>query len=97
MEIVDSLSKKVFEAARRIKALQDERARLLNEIDHLKLQAQRQQELARENDSLKRNQEAVRSRLQRLQKKLDKQLVLDMNIPALTAPETEASYEEPVQ
>jgi FtsZ-binding cell division protein ZapB len=87
MEIVDSLSKKVFEAARRIKSLQDERARLINEIDHLKLQLQRQHELARENDVLKRNQDSVRTRLQRLQKKIDKQLDLGM----------EATYEEPVQ
>jgi len=87
MDIVDSLSKKVFEAARRIKALQDERARLLNEIAHLKLQVQRQHETARENDALKRNQETVRTRLQRLQKKIDKQLTLGM----------EPAYEESVQ
>jgi hypothetical protein len=87
MEIVDSLSKKVFEAARRIKSVQDERARLINEIDHLKLQVQRQHEIARENDTLKRSQDSVRTRLQRLQKKIDKQLDLGM----------EATYEEPVQ
>ena len=97
MEIIDSLSKKVFESARRIKSLQDERARLLNEIAHLKLQVQRAHELARENDTLKKNQDAVRGRLQRLQKKIDKQLVLGMEIPAMTAPAAEATYEEPVQ
>ncbi len=87
MEIVDSLSKKVFEAARRIKSLQEERAQLLNEIAHLKLQVQRHHELTRENDTMKRNQDSVRSRLERLQKKIDKQLVLGM----------EVAYEEPVQ
>ena len=91
MEIVDSLSKKVFEAARRIKALQEERARLLNDVAHLKLQVQRHHELARENDTLKRNQDSVRSRLQRLQKKIDKQLILGMEIPATTAPEMSAA------
>lgn len=97
MEIIDSLSKKVFEAARRIKALQDERSKLLNEIDHLKLQLQRHHEMARENDTLKRNQEAVRSRLQRIQKKLDKQLDLGMDLPAVTPATTEVPYEESVQ
>jgi FtsZ-binding cell division protein ZapB len=95
MEIIESLTRKVHEAARRIKMLQDERARLLSEIDHLKLQVKRQHELARENDNLKKNQEAVRTRLIRIQKKLDKQLVL-IDVPT-TPTLTEATYEEPVQ
>jgi hypothetical protein len=80
MEIIDSLSKKVNEAARRIKALEEERSKLLNEVEHLKLQVKRHHELGRENDVLKKNQDAVRGRLLKLQKKLDKQLVLGMEV-----------------
>ena len=48
MEIIDSLTRKVHEAARTIRLLQEERARLVNEIEHLKLQLHRYQDTARE-------------------------------------------------
>lgn len=95
MDIVESLSKKVHEAAQRIRTLEEERRRFMAEIEHLKLQVKRHHELTRENDNLKKSQDTVRNRLLRLQKKIDKQLIMGMEIPVAAA--TEIKHEEPVQ
>ena len=95
MEIVESLSQKVRQAASRIKTLENENARMAEEVDHLKLQLKHYHELNRENDAMKKNQDAVRGRLVKLQKKLEKQLVLSIDAPTSTP--TEVSHEESVQ
>ena len=77
MDIIDQLSKKVQTAAHELLALKKEKQQLLSEIELLRQQLEHQTQAMREVESYKRNQERLRIRLEKLSKKIDKQLLSD--------------------
>lgn len=82
MEIIDELSNRVLQAARELSELKKERRQLLSEVELLRTQVRDLQGSAHENERMKRDQEQLRSRLLRLQKKIDKHLLVETTLAA---------------
>lgn len=80
MEIIDDLTQKVEQAAHTIIELKKERRHASSELDLLRNQLRDYQNLARENERYRREHEQLRSRLLRLQKKIDKHLLVETTL-----------------
>src|SRR5690242_2443375 len=80
MEIIDELSQKVELAARQIIDLKKDRHQLQSEVDLLRKQLRDYQSTLTENEKFKRDQETLRSKLLRLQKKIEKHLLVEMTL-----------------
>ena len=85
MDIIESLSKKVHQAARELTDLKKERHQLLSELEALRRQARGHQHLMRENQKMRQEQDQLRTRLIRLQKKIDKHLLVETTLAAGSA------------
>lgn len=90
MEIIDELSQKVHQAAKELVDLKKERQQIYSELELLRNQQADYQSMARENEKMKRDQDQLRTRLQRLQKKIDKHLLVETTLSTQGG----GSYEE---
>jgi predicted nucleic acid-binding Zn-ribbon protein len=77
MDILDQLTKKVQTAAHELQALKKEKQQLLSEVELLRQELTHQQHAMREVEEFKRNQERLRTRLEKLGKKIDRHLMSD--------------------
>lgn len=84
MDAIESFSKKVQQAARELIDLKKERALFMSELESLRRQVRGNQNLLRENEKLRRDQEQLRTRLIRLQRKIDKHLLVETALSAGT-------------
>ena len=82
MEIIDELTRRVNQAARELSDLKKDRQQLLSEVETLRVQVRDLQSSARENERMKRDQDQLRARLLRLQKKIDKHLLVETTLAA---------------
>lgn len=80
MDPIESLSQRVQQAAREITDLKKERQLLTVELESLRRQGRSYQNLLRENEKMRRDQEQLRARLLRLQKKIDKHLLVETTL-----------------
>lgn len=82
MENLDRLAKKVEEAANEIISLKKDRKQLTTEVELLRREVQSRQALVRENEKFKRDRELLKTRLTRLQKKIEKQILVEATVQA---------------
>lgn len=82
MDAIDSLSNKVQWAARELLELKKERQQFISELEILRGQSRNFQAVLRENERIRREQDMMRARLIRLQKKIDKHLLIETTLAA---------------
>lgn len=80
MEILEHLTKKVQDASRELLTLKNERKQLLSELELLRQQSSQFQPLIRDNERLKKDQDRLRTRLLKMQKKVERLLALELPI-----------------
>ncbi|MCG3203833.1 MAG: hypothetical protein KCHDKBKB_00509 [Elusimicrobia bacterium] len=82
MEFIDELTLKVNQAAEQIIQLKMERHKHVSELELLRNQLKNFDSLLRENEKMKRDQDLLRTRLSRLQKKIEKHLLVETTLAA---------------
>lgn len=85
MEIIDELTSRVQQAVREISDLRKERQLLASEVELLRSQVRDLQTKSRENERLKQDHEFLRARLLKLQRKIEKHLLVETTLAAQTA------------
>ena len=80
MEIIDDLTRNIIQAAQEISSLKNERRQLMNDLESLRHQVRRHDAIVRENEKLRKDQDQLRTRLVRLQKKIDKHLLIETTL-----------------
>ncbi len=75
MDIIDQLTKKVQTAAHELVALKKEKQQFLSEIELLRHELQQFAQAGREIEAYKRNQERIRIKLEKINKKIEKQMM----------------------
>jgi hypothetical protein len=82
MELLDTLAEKVQKASRQLIELKKERQQMTSELEILRQQLRNHQSVIRENDRMRREHDQLRNRLLRLQKKIEKHLLVETTLAA---------------
>jgi hypothetical protein len=77
MDALDLLTKRVQQAAVELTSLKKEKRQLLGEVDRLRAEQERLLKSVRENETARRQQEKIRTRLEKISRKIDRHLMSD--------------------
>lgn len=80
MDALESLTKKVQQAASELIALKKEKVHLLEQVENLRAELQQAQKVVRDGELHRRQQEKIKTRLEKLSRKIEKHLMSDQTM-----------------